>query len=177
MRIISRIKGIRARGKSEGAPNKCKRIRSWLYKAVNSRFMLEANWVQKHIAECPNCTRRLAAVGRVSLALSAIKAQPHRNDLLMRANAQAIGVLKHSLREAPKAQELKRAVPRPRLLEKCRSYGHSFTNLAACVVILLLMKVGVFTSVDRFQSEGENVVKHYHASHVGEDVANDVFPA
>jgi len=95
----------------------------------------------------------------------------------MRANAQAIGVLKHSLREAPKAQELKTAVPRPRLLEKCRSYGHSFANLAACLVILLLMKVGVFTSVDRFQSEGENVVRHYYANHVGEDMANDVFSA
>ena len=177
MRIIGKIKGFQARSNSEGAPNKCRRIRSWLYTAVNSRFALEAKWVQKHIAECPKCTRRLAAVGRVSLALSTIKAQPYKSDLLMRANAQAVGVLKHSLRQAPKAQELKKALPRPGLFERCGKYGHSLANLAACLVILLLMKVGVFSSVDKFQSEGERVVKHYYASQAGEDLANDIFSA
>lgn len=177
MNIISKIKGSQARSNSKGNLNKCKRIRSWLYTAANSRFGLEANWVQKHIAQCPNCTRRLAAVGRVSLALSTIKAQPHKNDLLMRANTQAVGVLKHSLRQAPKAGKLKKALPKPRLLERCRSYGHSFANLAACLAILLLMKVGVFSSADRFQSEGEKVVEHYYASQLGEDLTNDIFSA
>ena len=177
MIIISKIKGFQARSNSEGGPNKCRRIRGWLYAAVNSRFGLEANWVRKHIAECPNCTRRLAAVGRVSLALSTIKTQPHKSDLLMRANSQAIGVLKHSLRQAPKAQKLKKALPRPGLFERYGKYGHSLANLAACVFILLLMKVGVFSSVDRFQSEGEKAVKHYYASQIGEDLANDIFSA
>jgi len=185
MRIISKIKGSKVpQGTPSGAgnnlgagPNKCKRIRTWLYKSVNSRFGLEANWVQKHIAECPRCTRRLAAVGRVSLALSTIKAQPHKNDLLMRANAQAIGVLKHSLRQAPKARKLKTALPAPGLLERWGKYGHSLANIAACIVILLLMKVGVFSSADRLQSEGEKAVKQYYASQVGEDLANDIFTA
>jgi len=169
MRIISKIKGSKVpQGTPSGAgnnlgagPNKCKRIRTWLYKSVNSRFGLEANWVQKHIAECPRCTRRLAAVGRVSLALS----------LLMRANAQAIGVLKHSLRQAPKALKLKKTLPAPRLLERWGKYGHSLANIAACIFILLLMKVGVFSSADRLQSEGEKAVKQYYASQVGEDLA------
>jgi hypothetical protein len=95
----------------------------------------------------------------------------------MRANSQAIGVLKHSLREAPKAQTLKKALPRPGLFERCSRYGHSLANLAACVVIVLLMKVGVFSSVERFQSEGEKAVKHYYAGQVGEDMANDIFSA
>jgi hypothetical protein len=95
----------------------------------------------------------------------------------MRANAQAVGVLKHSLRQAPKAQKLKRTLPRPGLIERCSSCGHSLANLAACAVILLLMKVGIFSSADRFQSEGEKVVKSYYASQVGEDLTNDVFSA
>ncbi len=177
MRIISKIKDRKARNKSSASPNKCKRIRMWLYRSVNSRFGLEANWVQKHIAQCPRCTRRLAAVGRVSLALSTVKAQPHKSDLLMRANTQAIGVLKHSLREAPKTRKLKMALPSPGLLERCGKYGHSFANLAACIVILFLMKVGVFSSADRFQSEGQKAVKQYYASQVGEDLANDIFTA
>lgn len=177
MGIINKTKALQAQSSSKVRTKRCKRIRIWLYGAVNSRYGLEANWVRKHIAECPRCTRRLAAVGRVSLALSAIKAQPHKSDLLMRANAQAIGVLKHSLRQAPKAQKLKEALPTPGLLERCGKYGHSLANLAACIVILLLMKVGVFSSADRFQSEGEKAVRQYYAAQVGKDLANDIFTA
>lgn len=177
MRITKNIKGSRDRKKSDGGPNKCGRIRTWLYEAANSRFGLEADWVQKHIADCPRCSRRLAAVGRVSLALSAMKTQPHRTDLLMRANTQAIGVLKHSLRAAAKSRKLKKARPRPALLERWGKYGHSAANLAACVVILLLMKVGVFSSMGKFQSEGREAVKQYYASQVGQDLAKDIFTA
>lgn len=175
MRIISRFKGPGAETSSKMAPNKCKRIRTWLYKAMNSQIGIESDWVQRHIAQCPRCTRRLAAVGRVGLALTAVKAQPHKNDLLMRANTQAISVLKHSLRQAPKADELKTRLPQPRLLERWGKYGHSVANLAACAAILFLMKVGVFSSMGRFQAEGEKGVEQYYASRVGQDLANEVF--
>ena len=150
MRLIDKIKGSRRHSNAQSSPNKCKRIRTWLYDAANRKFGPEANWVQSHIAGCPKCRRRLAAVGRVTLALSAMKAQPHRTDLLMRANAQAIGVLKHNLRRAQKARKLETVLPRPGLFERLGKYGHSVANVAACFVILLLMKVGVFSSVDKF---------------------------
>jgi len=175
MRIISRNKGPENRSNGVGGSNKCTRIRTWLYTVVNSRFALDAGWVQKHIADCPRCRRRLAAVGKVNLALSAAKTEPHRTDLLMRANTQAIGVLKHSLRGAPKASKLKKALPRPTLLEQWGGYAHSLANLAACIVVLFLMKVGVFSSMDRFQTEGRKVVKQYYASQVGQDLADDIF--
>jgi len=157
--------------------NKCRRIRAWLYKAIGSRFSADAQWVQKHIANCPRCQRRLASVGKVNLALSIIKSQPHNLDLLMRANAQAIGVLKHSLREAPKAKKLKATRPEPKLLERWRKYAHPSVNAAACIAILLLMKIGVFSSMDKFQTEGQKIVKQYYASHVGQDLADELFSA
>jgi len=95
----------------------------------------------------------------------------------MRANTQAIGVLKHSLRRARKAQKLKRSLPTPGLLQKCAKYGHSLANLAACIVILLLMKVGVFSAANRFQTEGEKAVRQYYVAQVGKDLANDIFTA
>lgn len=156
--------------------NKCKRIRTWLHTAVSSRLGSEAGWLQDHIASCPRCQRRLASWGKVNLALSFIKAQPHRLDLLMRANAQAIGVLKHSLREAPKAQELKRILPQPRPLERYGRYGRSIANFAACVTIVILMKVGVFSSMDSFQTQGQKAIKQYYDRQVGQDLADDVFP-
>lgn len=136
----------------------------------------EANWLNEHIIHCPKCQQRLISSGRVNLALSFMKSQPHGLDLLMRANTQAINVLKHSLRNEPKALKLETKLPEPKLLEKCSKYGHYLANLAACIVILLLMKIGVFSSMDQFQNQGQRVMKQYYAKQVGEDLANEVFP-
>ena len=154
---------------------KCKSIRVWLYKAISSRINLNADWVQNHIANCPRCQRRLSSVGKVNLALSIIKSQPHNLDLLMRSNAQAIGVLKHSLRNSSRAQKLKTILPEPKLFEKCSKYKNSIANAAACITILFLMKTGIFSSMDKFQSEGQKVVKQYYVAQVGEELADEIF--
>ena len=163
--------------KTTEANKKCRQIRAWLYKAINSRIGLDADWVQNHIANCPRCQRRVTSIGKVNLALSVMKSQPHNLDLLMRANAQAIGVLKHSLRQVPKARKLRTMLPEPKLAERCRKYKHSVTNVAACIAILLLMKIGIFSSMDKFQTEGQKVIKQYYASHVGQELADEIFSA
>jgi len=163
--------------KTTEANKKCRQIRAWLYKAINSRIGLGADWVQNHIANCPRCQRRVTSLGKVNLALSVMKSQPHNLDLLMRANAQAIGVLKHSLRQAPKARKLRTLLPEPKLLERCRKYKRSVANVAACIAILLLMKIGIFSSMDKLQTEGQKVIKQYYASHVGQELADEIFSA
>ena len=155
----------------------CRTIRARLYDAVTSRFGLNADWAQNHIANCPRCQRRLASAGRVNLAISIITSQPHNLDLLMRANAKTIKVLKHSLRYCPKAQKLKKILPEPKLFEKCGKYKHSLANAAACIAILLLMKTGVFSSMAKFQSESQKVVKQYYASQIGEELTDEIFSA
>lgn len=178
MKSAKKNKGTPFRNKSqEGNPNQCRQARAWLHKAISRCFRLDAGWVQNHIANCPRCQRRFMNVGRVDLALSAVKSQPHKLDLLMRANTQAIGVLKHSLREAPKAEKLRAMLPEPRLLEACGKYMHSTANVAACIATLFLMRIGLFSSVDKFQTQGQEVVKQYYACQVGQDLADEVFPA
>ena len=157
--------------------NKCRLIRGWLSKTINRHFGPEAKWLQGHITDCPRCQRRLVSYGKVNLALSAIKAQPHKLDLLMSANAQAVGVLKHSLRKAPKARKLRTMLPEPKLLERYGKYSRSAANVAACIAILLLMKIGVFSSMDKFQTQGQKVIKQYYASRVGKDLADEIFPS
>jgi hypothetical protein len=156
--------------------NKCKQIRGRLYTALNRNFGSKANWLNNHIVNCPRCQRRLVSSGKVNLAISFIKSQPQDIDLLKRANAQTIGVLKHSLRNESKAQQLKKKLPEPKLLEKFSKYGSSLANLAACFLILLLMKIGVFSSMDNFNNQGQKVIKQYYAKQVGEDLADEVFP-
>ena len=163
--------------------NICTKFRTWLYKILGSHLALNADWVQNHVARCPRCQRRLASVARVNLALSLLKAQPHSLDLLKRANAQAIGVLKHSLRDAPKAAVLRNIQPEPSLLERCGKYKSSLANIAACFAVLFLMKVGIFSFMSRFQSQGQKTLKNYYAANLGKDdpdsqrMLNEIFPA
>ena len=156
--------------------NKCRRIRIRLYTACSRHFGRETNWLNNHIMHCPRCRRRLIACGKVELALSFIKNQPHNLDLLNRANIKTIGVLKHSLRQEPKALELKRTLPEPKLLERCGNYGHYMANLAACVLVLLLMKIGIFSSMYNFHNQGQKVIRQYYSRQVGDDLADEVFP-
>lgn len=155
--------------------NKCRQIRTWLYTTFSRHFGPDADWLNNHIINCPRCQRRLVSCGKVNLALSFMKSQPHNLDLLKRANAQTIAVLKHSLRHEPKARELKTKLTEPGLFERCSKYGHSLANLAACVLILLLMKIGVFSSMDNFQNQGQKVIRQYYSRHIGEDLANEIF--
>ncbi len=157
--------------------NKCRKIRVWLYSTISKRIGLHADWVQRHIANCPRCQKRLALTARVEAALSIVKSKPHRLELLKQANRQAIGVLSHKLRNAPKAQKLKEAIPEPKLFERMSKYKSQVANLAACITILFLMKTGVFSSMQKFQSQGEETLKQYYASHLGSDLTDDIFMA
>jgi hypothetical protein len=112
---------------------------------------------------------------RVDLALSTIKAQPHRLDLLMRANSAAVRMLNHQLREAARGRRLEEAKPEPCLLERCGRYRTALTNVAACIAILFLTKVGIFSSFDEARSGGQAVMKQYYATQAGEDLAGEVF--
>ena len=154
---------------------RCGQIRGRLLSAIASRLNRSA-WMQNHIASCPRCQKRLTAVAKVDIALSLIKAQPHNVDLLSRANAQAIGVLKHSLRYGTKAQKLKIARPEPKLWERCSKYARLDSNVAACVTILCLMKIGIFSSMDKIQDEGTRAMRNYYAANTGEDIADEIFP-
>jgi hypothetical protein len=144
--------------------------------AMSSYFGFDTDRSQNHIAKCPRCQRRFVSHGKVNLALQFMKTQPHRLDLLMRANAQAIGVQKHSLRQTPKARQLRTMLPELKLLERYGKYGCFAANLAACIAILLLMKISVCSSMDKFHNEAQKVIKQYYARQVDQDLADEIFP-
>ena len=155
----------------------CGQVRQGLAESIASRIMAQPGWIAQHITTCPKCRRRLSGFNRVSLALWLMKSRPHRLDLLSRANSQAIGVLQRSLRSLPKADRLRTARPEPKLRERCAKYSRSIGNAAACAAVLLLMRLGVLSSMARFQDEGQEAVKQYYAHHLGDDLADEVFRA
>jgi len=157
--------------------NMCGQVRQRLAESIASRIAAQPDWIARHITDCPKCRRRLSGFNRVSLALWLMKSRPHRLDLLSRANSQAIGVLGRSLRSLPKADRLRAARPAPKPAERCARYTSAVANAAACAAMLLLMRLGVFSSMVKFQDAGEQAVKQYYAQHLGEDMADDVFRA
>lgn len=155
--------------------NKCSQTRDAIAKALAKRLNFNSGWLQKHIANCPRCQRRLSRIGRVNIALALLKSQPHALDLLKRANAQAINVLKHSLRNAPKAEKLKDIRPEPKWFIRYTSVAQPVVNAAACILVLVLLKMGVFSSMDNIQRHGNSAVQHYYSRHLDQNTVNDIF--
>lgn len=151
------------------------RLRRRLVDAAHRRFGPEAPWVRRHAAHCPHCRRRLASLTRVDLALSIIKSQPHRLDLLTRANTAAIRMLSCQLRQTETAERLKQARPEPACADPYAGHQNAILNVAACLAILLLTKAGIFASLDKARTRGEAAMKHYYADRAGEDLAGEVF--
>ena len=160
---------------SRSAPGRCGRIRRRLLDSASHRLGPEAPCVQRHVASCPRCQKRLAALTKVDLALSAIKSQPHQLGLLMQANSAAVKMLNHPLRREAQERRLDEAKPEPCLMERCLGHRYAVANVAACVAILFLTKAGIFSSFDKARTEGQEVMKNYYTSQVGEDLAGEVF--
>ena len=154
----------------------CRKIRSRFIFNLSKHFSAESPWLQRHIASCPRCQKRLASVGKVNLALSFIKSQSHNLDLLMRANTQAIGVLKHSLREMPAAQKLREIKPELKLRQKFIQCLQPSVNLAACILVLFLVKFGIFSSISNLETQGKKAYKQYFVSNIGQEMTEDIFP-
>ncbi len=153
----------------------CKDIRSRLNKIVSSLISMDAAWVQNHIANCPKCQRRLASLGKVYLAMSLLKSQPHQLDLLKAANVQTIDTLGHSVRNTAKAEKLKLARPDIKFIEKIAPLKNSIGNVAACFVILFLLKTGIFTSIEKFQTNGEKALQNYYEKQLGQEYSDEIF--
>ncbi len=156
--------------------DKCIKSRKGIFSALSEHFSLQAHWLQRHISQCPRCQKRLAAVSRVNLALSIIKSQPHNLDLLMSANTRTISMLRHSLREAPKAQKLKTIVPEPKLAFRLMHCLQPSMNLAACALVMCLMKFGLFSSMENIQKTSEKAYKNYFVTNIGEEMTSEIFP-
>jgi len=153
----------------------CRRLRNASWAVPSLSLGPDALWIQRHLARCSRCRKRLAGWRHIELAFAAVKSQPHALDLLARANTETLRMLEHDLREAPQAQGLAEMRVEPSFLERSFGYRHWASHVAACFVALLLAKAGLFSSLDRLSTDSEKVVRQYYTSHVGDDLAEEVF--
>jgi len=145
------------------------------WRSAKAGIALESAWIQRHISACPRCQRRFSGLGRVTMGLNLIKSQSHSLDLLKRANSTAINVLKHDLRDSDKASLLRTCLPTPSLGHRIHSVSRSLYQTAACIAILVLSKISVFSSFDRIQKQGQTTVRHFYDCQLGTDLSDDLF--
>ena len=175
MKLLRRGEKTRSFVGQEAERNPCRKLRRRLTASLSRSLGPQAPWVQRHVAHCPRCRKRLADLGRVEWALRIIKSQPHGLDLLQRANTCAVRMLNHSLREGAQQRRLDEASPEPALIERWRKYENVAVNVAACIAILFLTKTGLFSSFDKARTEGHQVMKQYYAAQAGQDLADEIF--
>ena len=152
----------------------CGRIRRWLSEVVANQLDNTASWGQRHIANCPRCRRLALGNSRIRLALLLIKTQPHSHDLLAQANRRAIGVLKRSLRELPKAEKLRHIIPQPSLPQRLGKYSQALGHAAACLAVLLMLRMGILSSLKKVDRQGREVVKQYYSRAMDAHFLDDV---
>ena len=155
--------------------NPCKQVRSrqGMWASLKGRMR---DRLSDHIATCPRCQNRLALVNRVELTFGLLKSQPHDMDLLARANTKAIGVLKHSLRDAPRSEELRHSRPEQNWLEKKRPVIERVLNIAACLFIVVMIRMGVTSSLTDVKNKGETALHNYYARNLDSQLYNEIFP-
>ncbi len=175
MRFLSDKSHFVSKTDRRTAPRGCRRLRQRCLMALATRLGPDARWVQRHLDNCPRCRRRMAGWRRVELAFSALKSQSHGLDLLRQANSSAVKMLAHDLREAAQAEQLARVQAEPTFLERSLRYRRWATNAAACFILLILAKSGLFSSLDRFNHGSEKFVRNYYASQAGDDLAEELF--
>lgn len=113
---------------------------------------------------------------RVELALMLIKSQPLNTGLLARANNKALNMLKHSLRNAPKAIALRTVQADLTRLGKIHIDLERVLNVAACIFVVIMIKTGQSNSLMNYQKQGKAAIKNYYARNLDSQMVNEIFP-
>ncbi len=80
----------------------------------------------------------------------------------MHANRRAIKLLARGLQDSPQAHKLRHIRPQPTIYQKLSKYTQSITHAAACLLILVLLRTGILSSLSRINDQGERFVEQHY---------------
>jgi len=143
----------------------------WM-RTLRDRIILR---LEDHIASCPRCQRRLMKVRRVETALTLLLTQPLSPGLLQKANTRAISVLRRDLRRSPSAENLRTVEVRPDWTTRHRRVLDAAFGAAACLAVLVLLRIGIFSSMKEIEDDGRTAVQNYYAKHLDDEVMREIF--
>jgi hypothetical protein len=144
-------------------------VKRWSFRQRIQRLLLG------HVACCPCCQKRLSLTNRVELAICLLKMQPQQGELLAKANASALDVLKHSLRYSPKSDTLRQARCGQGWLQRYKPVLEHALNMAACLFVLVMIRCGIFSSLSSYKEQGEAVLHNYYAQNLDKQLFDEIF--
>lgn len=109
------------------------------------------------------------------MALCLMRMQPQTMELLAKANTSALKYLTRSVRQSPCADQLRIAVHKPNRLEKASPMLERLLNVAACLFIVLMIRVGLKNRMLEIQDQGTKVMENYYARNLDPQLFEDVF--
>ena len=171
---------------SQSSGNHCRLIRKGLFGSSghdpgklpfwgdHKGIDFESPWIQRHIAGCPRCQRRFAHLSRVNLAFSLLRSQSQPLTLMTEANQRTVRVLQKAVRQTSQALDLKTALPNPTIWDHLRMARYHIANMAACVTLLVLFRMGIFSTIQNAENRGRKAMYQYYAQHLGTDISDEL---
>lgn len=129
-----------------------------------------------HVECCPRCQKHLSLSNRVEIAISLLRTQPQRIELLARANDSALGMLKHSLRFSSESQKLRAARTNLSCVCRLKPLMEQVLNVAACLFVLVMIRCSVFNLLKDYHSRGQAVLHNYYAANLDSRLCQEIFP-
>lgn len=143
-----------------------------LFASMKEKWSLR---LRDHIASCPRCQKRLLKLGRVELALQLLLSQPHSLTLLQEANMAALKMLGRRERFSSKADALRQATPQPDWTQRHTKRLEKLLGVAACLMVICLIKIGVFSSLKEIHDDGQTAMRNYYARNLDQETMGDLF--
>jgi hypothetical protein len=119
-----------------------------------------------HVITCAGCADFVRQLSEVHAGLTLLSTQTAPPDLHARASARALRFLKRAARATAAAQRLLRM--RPQLTPYQRAYIHlSRVSVgAAAAVVMLAMRSGLLTGIERTRQAGEQLAEAHWQRHI-----------
>jgi hypothetical protein len=111
----------------------------------------------------------------VELALQMILSQPHSLSLLQEANEAALSVLRRQERHSPKAEALRQATVQPDWTARHTRRLEKLVGVAACLMVICLIKIGVFSSLKDIHDDGQTAMHNYYARNLDPEMMGELF--
>jgi anti-sigma factor RsiW len=149
-----------------------RKARGGLFASIKDKLSLQ---LRDHIASCPRCRQRIAKLGRVELALQMMLSQPHSLTLLQEANEAALKMLRRQERLSPKADALRQTTPQPDWTARHTKRLEKLLGVAACLMVICLIKVGVFSSLKDIHDDSQTAMHNYYARNLDPEMMGELF--
>ncbi|UCD28234.1 MAG: hypothetical protein JSV03_14265 [Planctomycetota bacterium] len=161
-----RIKSMNQPADTTGMPSACQRrdLTDWSLRGGKLPALLA--W---HIDECPGCARQVRRVNQTHASLALLRTQPTPRQFWTKSNNRALRMLRRIARASAKANHLLRIGPNLSRWQRARIHIARASLGAAAAFLIMFMRAGVFTGLEKTQDYGEALASLHWERHIDPD--------